>query len=83
MFDHVPGVRDQFSASFPKSEKNNMSGDEMFLAHVQSVMLALDALVKNIDNEKLTRKKLLSLAKVHLKQGPPVGTDYFQVGTVL
>ncbi|KAK3800679.1 hypothetical protein RRG08_003085 [Elysia crispata] len=78
MFDNVPGVKNQFTGAFTNSKSTSLVGDEMFLAHVQSIMLALDTIIINLANPTKTEQKLLNLAVVHLKQKPPIGTEYFK-----
>ena len=70
----------KFSANSPRSD---LVADEMFLAHTQSVILALDSTIKLLDNPPKLKQKLIGLVKSHVGQNPPIGSEYFEVGFVI
>ncbi|KAK3800678.1 hypothetical protein RRG08_003084 [Elysia crispata] len=77
MFDNIPNMRSRFTKFQANSSRTNLIADEMFLAHTQTVILALDSVIKLLDNPTKLKQKLTSVVKSHVGQNPPIGSEYF------
>ncbi|GFS20742.1 haemoglobin type 1 [Elysia marginata] len=78
MFDNIPNMRGRFTKFQANNTRSNLVADEMFLAHTQSVILAIDSIIKMLDNPSKLKVKLQSLVKSHVGQTPPIGSEYFE-----
>lgn len=79
MFDNIPNMRPRFNKFDASSPRTSLIADEMFLAHTQNVVVAVDTLVKLLDDPQKLEQKLQSTVKSHVHQDPPIGATYFEV----
>lgn len=79
MFDNIPTMRDRFSKFQAKGSDSELAADQMFLMHANVLINNLDSIVKLLENPPHLKEKLQTLAKSHLGQTPPVGSENFQV----
>ncbi|GFO11796.1 haemoglobin type 1 [Plakobranchus ocellatus] len=77
MFDNIPNMRPRFSKFEAQQPRHSLVADEMFLAHTQSVIVALDQVVKLLDNPKKLKQTLSGLVRSHVQRVPPIGSTYF------
>ncbi|RUS84056.1 hypothetical protein EGW08_008168 [Elysia chlorotica] len=77
MFDNVPNMRMRFTKFDAKNSRTTLIADEMFLAHTQTVILALDSVLKLLDNPPKLQQKITTIVKAHVGQNPPIGSEYF------